>query len=272
MEPPDPDARRSLIRRWIRIAAFAGLAAAAAFGAVAALGMGGISLEGRSSGSLVVSPSDPVGGLPDEPYRFYQLRPDGEPVRWNPCEPIRYEVNLELAPEGAVEDVHEAVDRVAEATGIEFVYEGETTESIDDRSDGQISERGPDGVLRYEPVLVTWVTDEDLERMNLGPIGDDLLAFARPAARRGVFVSGLISMRASLANVRGFGFVGIGPVLQHEWGHIVGLDHVRSSEESLMGERIGRLDWGEGDLDGLRLVGHKQGCLDPPDPPKVPID
>ena len=41
----------------------------------------------------------------------------GEPVRWNPCEPIHYVVNLGAAPAGSLQDVQDAVLRISSATG-----------------------------------------------------------------------------------------------------------------------------------------------------------
>ena len=262
---PDP---REPVRRWMRVGAFAAFLAVVAAGAILVFGPDSDLRRGLSDGNtLVVSPSEPTGGLPDVPFRFLRTRTDGSPVRWNPCEPIRYEANLELAPDGAIEDVQEAVRRVQDATGIEFIFEGETTDSTADRLDGQIAELGPDGRPRFEPVLIVWVEDAEMKEMAGGELEDDVMGYARPIVRKGVFVGGVIAMRASLANVTGFGFVGTGPVVQHEWGHIVGLDHVATSSDTLMGEYVGRLDWGEGDLRGLERLGREQGCLVTPRPP-----
>ena len=41
----------------------------------------------------------------------------GAPVRWNPCEPIHYVVNLGAAPAGSLQDVQDAVLRHLERDG-----------------------------------------------------------------------------------------------------------------------------------------------------------
>src|SRR5687767_7669253 len=42
-------------------------------------------------------------------FAFLSRAPSGEPVRWNPCDPIHYVVNASLAPTGSLDDVHEAI-------------------------------------------------------------------------------------------------------------------------------------------------------------------
>src|SRR5512134_161215 len=53
-------------------------------------------------------------------YRFIDRDREGDPVRWNPCEPVHYVVNAAQAPPGSLEDVQEAVRRISAATGIAF--------------------------------------------------------------------------------------------------------------------------------------------------------
>src|SRR5687768_620186 len=59
-------------------------------------------------------------------YAFLDRRADGSPYRWEPCLPIHYEVNLEHAPPGAMNDVMEAIERLSDASGLEFVLDGQT--------------------------------------------------------------------------------------------------------------------------------------------------
>ena len=63
-------------------------------------------------------------------YAFIDTRPDGSPVRWNPCRPIHYVTNLERAPQNEFADIREAVRRVSEATCIRFVYDGPTSAAV----------------------------------------------------------------------------------------------------------------------------------------------
>ncbi len=87
-------------------------------------------------------------------YEFLAQDFRGNPIRWNPCEPIHYVVNLGLAPEGSMQDVHEAVRRMSVATGIDFDYDGLSNESPMRRRPVYQPERYGD---RWAPVLIAWV-------------------------------------------------------------------------------------------------------------------
>ena len=94
-----------------------------------------------SMGVVAIAPVFEGAEEPRGPgYLFLDRTDQGTPTRWDPCEPIHYVVNAELAPPGSVEDVHEAVRRVSGATRIAFVYEGPTDE--------EVSRRGPVRSLR----------------------------------------------------------------------------------------------------------------------------
>ena len=66
----------------------------------------------------------------------------------------------------------------------------------------------------------------------------------------------------------------MGGVLVHEFGHVVGLDHVEDTDE-LMYRYAGRgsVTFGPGDLAGLAAVGAGDGsCLDAGPPRRVEVD
>jgi hypothetical protein len=44
-------------------------------------------------------------------------------------------------------------------------------------------------------------------------------------------------------------------IVLHEFGHLVGLAHVKDPDELMNGENLGLLDFGPGDLAGLARVG-----------------
>jgi len=47
----------------------------------------------------------------------------------------------------------------------------------------------------------------------------------------------------------------------HEWGHVVGLDHVDSRKELMYPSVGGYLkNYGTGDREGLRILGDRAGC------------
>ncbi|UMG94979.1 hypothetical protein [Nocardioides sp. TF02-7] len=131
------------------------------------------------------SPADvPPGGT----YAFLQHQPgrSGEPVAWDPCRPIRYEVNPDGGPDDAEDLARDAVAEVAAVTGLGFEYEGTT----DRRPSWTGGERTV--LVRFEPVLIAWATaDEVAELAGRSP------ASAAPARSRSNPAGGATSPAAS---------------------------------------------------------------------------
>jgi hypothetical protein len=202
-------------------------------------------------------------------HAFLGRSPDG-PYRWNPCQPILYEVNLKHAPPGAMQDVREAVARVSEATGIEFVEVGTTKRTVDMQMGRAFQSRVP-GEERFLPLLIEWVPHEHF----------DFVADTHKAAAFGVpyrgfgelartYVSGVIAMDAGEALPGGFGErYSRGVILMHELGHVMGLAHVASPDEIMWSPDVSKephpdlwqTQWGPGDLEGLAALGREAGCL-----------
>jgi len=194
----------------------------------------------------------------------------GEPVRWNPCQPIHYVVNDTLAGyDGALGDVEEAAQRVSDATGIDFVYDGPTDE-------GPVVRRPVYQPDRYghewAPVLVAWV-DPDQSDISFTRNGDTALGVASPMfpgdGRYDVYVSGWVALNADYHGPGGFDVPSaIGLTAQHELGHIVGMGHTKVYGELMQGAGGGATEWGPGDLQGLEQLGRDQGCVAAPAPPR----
>lgn len=199
-------------------------------------------------------------------HGFLDRRMDGSPLRWNPCETIRYVVNASVAPPGSVEDVHEAVRRVSAATGIAFEYDGLTDEVPSRRRPIYQQEAYGD---RWAPVLIAWVDPGDTD-ISFDRDGHEAAAVASPARSpfgEDVIVSGFIAMNRQDANPPGYAWPGAqGPVLLHELGHVMGLAHVTHVGEIMEPSGGGMTDYGPGDREGLRRLGRDAGCLTTPSP------
>jgi hypothetical protein len=214
---------------------------------------------GAVAGGIDVSQNiGPRGSNSD--YRFLAVI-GGEPVRWNPCEPIHYVIDPGMAPEGSVDDVHQAIAKISAATGIAFVFDGLTTE-IPRRDRSPYEPETYSG--RWAPVLIAWVTPNQTDIAFSGN-GHAFAAVARPLTAPTdprQFVSGWVAVNELDPNPPGWSEPGDqGPTVLHELGHIMGLSHVPSKAELM--EPSGGLvtDLGPGDREGLRQLGRPAGCL-----------
>jgi hypothetical protein len=214
-------------------------------------------------GSVVNDLSRPHGSTSE--YKFLATA-GGEPIRWNPCQPIHYVVNIAHAPAGSLEDVQQAVAKVSAATGISFTYDG-TTDEIPQRN------RGPYLPTlygdRWAPVVIAWVsqTQTDIQFQK----GDEYFAaVAKPLTPPDdpQFVSGWVAVNVGDPNPPGWSYPGAqGPTVLHELGHVMGLDHVSSQAELMEPSGGDMTSFGPGDLAGLERLGRDQGCLTTPDAP-----
>jgi hypothetical protein len=216
-----------------------------------------------SMSALAVAPLFEGGEENEGPgFLFLDRTDQGTPTRWNPCEPIHYVVNADLAPSGSIEDVTEAVRRVTAATGIAFEYEGPTHEEASIYRDDYQFDRYGD---RWAPVLIAWVDPDDSDipferkdRVAAGVAVPDI----PPTGLEDVYVSGWVAINADDPNPPGFSFPGEqGPVILHELGHLMGLGHVRVWGELMHPAGGGVVDFGPGDLEGLRQLGAGGGCI-----------
>jgi hypothetical protein len=223
-----------------------------------------------SLGALAVAPLFEGTASTEGPgFQFLDRTDEGVPTRWNPCQPIRYVVNASLAPQGSIADVHEAVRRISAATGIVFEYEGPTDEEATIYREIFQPERYGD---RWAPVLIAWADPDDsdipFERDDHVAAGVAVPRIPSPRFED-VYVSGWLALNADDPNLPGFDHAGQqGPVILHELGHLMGLGHVETVGELMHPSGGGVVDFGEGDLEGLKQLGASEGCL----PVMEPID
>ena len=192
----------------------------------------------------------------DGAFGYLHLQPDGHaPVTYSPCRPIHYVVRSAGAPAGGRGLITAAVASVATQTGLRFVDDGATTEAIaQDRPAYQPDRYGD----RWAPVLIAWATPAEVP-----DFGVDIVAEAgsqrmiRPDGQY-TYVTGTVTLSpvAITQMMASFGPGAGRAVIQHELGHLVGLDHVSDTRE-LMFPRAqnGLADFGPGDLAGLARVG-----------------
>jgi hypothetical protein len=235
---------------------------------VAAVVLAALVVAGALGSLSTIAPPAGSGEQQRVSYIFLHLA-NGDPIRWNPCRPIHYVVNAELGPPDSVDLVRDATLRVTGATGITFVYDGSTEElPSGTRPIYQPQRYGQ----QWAPVLIAWV-HPSASALSFGPADHQALGVALPLLqfagdRPYQYLSGEIAMNADDSLPDNFDVPGsAGLVLQHELGHIVGLGHAKVYGELMGTTGGGMLDWGPGDLEGLRQLGRSEGCFSTPLPP-----
>jgi hypothetical protein len=213
------------------------------------------------------TPAGPVAAPPGGPHNYMRLNADGTPARYNPCQEIHYVLNLAAAPASARTDVAGAITRLANATGLTFVNDGDTTELPQTNRPIYDANRYGD---RWVPILIAWVhpnqTDQSLGGGVLG------LGGSTAVLEQGnwVYVTGQVTLNADFDNSFAAGFgTGYtwGEVLMHEMSHVLGLHHVDLTSEIMYPTATPRVaEFGPGDITGLYTLGTPAGCLAQPDP------
>jgi hypothetical protein len=216
-------------------------------------------------GAIASNGVDRVGSGPTGQYKFLQMGLGHAPIRWDPCIPIHYQVNLTHAPDGVLADVREAIARVASATGDRFVYDGTTDRTADEQM-GRAFQTGST-TSRWFPVLIAWVPHSHFDYLA---DSTRAAAFAMPETGDGttarLYESGVVVVDAGGRLPVGFdGRYSDGVVLMHELGHVMGLAHVGDGSEVMWSPTVPHpgapdlsvSDWGPGDLEGLKILGQR---------------
>lgn len=219
---------------------------------------------GLLGGALVFSPGDEwqtlrrLAGLQTRmaeapvqdaqgPHSFMMTqRGSEEPVGYDPCRPIRYQINPDGAPASYERYVDTSVARVSAATGLVFEYVG-TTDSrafLDDRP-----------ANRRTPVLVGWADEEevpDLEDEVAGIAGSIAASWS---GGRYEYVTGSVVLDVDAFDVPDYE-ERLQAVVDHEFGHLVGLGHVDDPSQLMHASTTRRSRFAGGDLEGLQRLGN----------------
>ena len=205
-------------------------------------------------------------GDPDE-YAFLQADPQsGAPIRYDPCSPLRYVINRESAPEGAIDDFEEAVTLFEDAMDVDFEFEGYTDEVP--TLDRPIYQPGRYGEGKWAPILIAWVPPAQLLQPNDQAVGAAGSTYVQNARGEYVYVTGTVTFNSEAKLLSGFELGDSwGDVALHELGHVVGLAHVEDDNQVMYRDvTAGDARLGAGDLAGLARLGRDAGCVRIPRP------
>jgi hypothetical protein len=202
------------------------------------------------------TPTPPAA--PSTDYRIARTDPDGSIVRWNPCRPVRYVVNLQSAPAFAVAELQAAAAEIERASGIDLVYAGTTTERPVGRKLRDLTRYG----TGYSPVLVSFASalEFPFDAPSASGFGTGWTAYDSSGHRQ--YVSGMVVLRPGGWTAGTTTANPLRIMLQHELGHVMGLGHAPSTREIMGTGGNGTMrTWGAGDLVGFQKVGRPAGCL-----------
>jgi hypothetical protein len=185
----------------------------------------------------------------DGSYAFLQTQPQtGEPVGYDPCQVIRVEVNPQDAPEGYGRLVDTGLEHTAKATGLRFERVGTT---------GRRPNRAVTGL--GQPVLIAWASPDEVPDLKGRVAGVGGSTAVELGFRKLRYVTGEIVLDAAVFDRLGAGSDSAQAIVDHEFGHLVGLDHVDERGELMYSDNIGRTTYGPGDLEGMARLGNI-GC------------
>lgn len=211
-------------------------------------------------GVLPLSPLHALGGgatwsaaTDRGPYRFLAHQPGRPhvPVSYNPCRPIHVVLNPAGGPHDSEALVRQAMDVAGGISGFRFVYDGRTSlrphwHHVQDRFNAS------------PPVLVSFATTSEVPELAGDVAGIGGSAVGASTGSRAYYTSGGVTLDADAFRdilSRPGGRAEAEGVVQHEFGHLLGLAHVPERDQLMYPHGSSITTYQGGDRQGLEILG-----------------
>jgi hypothetical protein len=182
-------------------------------------------------------------------FRFSLTQPGGdEPVGYDPCRPIEIAVNPRGAPDDYEQLFQTAIEHTSRATGLSF-------KRVADTSDRDFERRSVFAGT-HRPVLVAWATSDEEPGLagDVAGIGGSTAQDLGTGRLR--YTTGVVVLDQEVfARFPDGSAAEAQAIVDHEFGHLVGLAHVEDPGELMNASNEGQLHYGPGDLEGLARLG-----------------
>lgn len=201
-----------------------------------------------------VAPAVPV--TTEGSYAFLHVDPDGGPVGYDPCRPVRYVVRPDGMPPSGQVLIDDAIGVVSAATGLVFEYAGTTDEA-------PAVERAVIQPERYgdvwAPVLIAWSDETTMPDLagEVAGLGGSAAVPGSDGSGQWLAAGRLVLDTADITALleRQDGYAQARVIVVHELAHVLGLDHVQDPGELMAPVSSAVTALGPGDRQGLALVG-----------------
>ena len=179
----------------------------------------------------------------------------GQPVRWNPCQPIGYKIAFSGISTNEAAYITFALNQVAAAAGLTFQSEGPT--DVIPQADNW-----PAHDLAKTDLVFAFATRTRGPLFSSILTGAETVGYGGPRGGSTSWTSAGVVIDKNIFSKWHLTVTQRKELYMHELAHAIGLGHSAVTGNIMFpGYYPTFPHWGSGDIAGLRQLGRKQGCL-----------